>query len=70
MMEIHSLVLMDVILVIALLEMSLVQIIHVNHLHAELTLIVYLDIIVPKNHVMLLKEFAFQSPKIALISSK
>jgi len=61
---------MAVILVIALLEMSLVQIIHVNQLLVELTLIVYLDIIVPKNHVMINKEFVIQFPKIALISSK
>jgi len=67
--EIHSLVLMDVIIVHALMEMSLVQIIHVNQLLAERTLIVYLDIIVPKNHVMINKEIAFQSPKIAPISS-
>jgi len=61
---------MDVILVLALLEMLLVQIIHVNQILAELILIVYLDIIVPKKHVMINKEIAFQSPKIAPISSK
>jgi len=56
--EIHSLVLMDVIHVLALQEMSLVQIIHANQLLAELTLIVHLVIIVPKNSVMINKVLA------------
>jgi len=51
-------VLMDVIIVLALLELSLVQIIHVNQLLVELTLIVHLDFIVTKNHVMINKALA------------
>jgi len=57
--EIHSLVLMDVTIVLALLEMSLVLIIHAIHSKlAELILIVHLDFIAPKNHVMLQKVLA------------
>jgi len=56
--EIHSLALMDVIIVLALLEMSLAPKTHANQLPVELTLIVLLDIIVPKNHVMLHKVLA------------
>jgi len=47
---------MDVIIVLALLEMSLVLIIHA--ILAELILIVNLDIIAPKNHVLLHKVLA------------
>jgi len=68
--EIHSLVLMDVIIVLALLEMSLVQIIHVKHsLLVELILIVLLDFIVPKNYVMIHKVIAVLSLRVASISS-
>jgi len=56
--EIHSPVLMAVIHVLALQEMSLVQIIHVNQPLVELTLIVHLDLIVTKNHVMINKVLA------------
>jgi len=50
---------MDVIIVLALLEMSLVLIIHAKHpILAELILIVNLDIIAPKNYVMLHKVLA------------
>jgi len=68
--EIHSLVLMDVIIVLALLEMSLVQLIHAKHpLLVELILIVLLDFIVPKNHVMIHKVLAVLCPRVASISS-
>jgi len=66
--EIYSLVLMDVIIALALLEMSLVLIIHASKL-AELILIVILDFIAPKNHVMLQKVLAIQFPQVASISS-
>jgi len=70
MMEIHSLVLMDVILVHALLEMSLVPKTPVIQLLAKLTLIVLTNLdIVPKNHVMINKELALDSHKIVPISS-
>jgi len=62
-------VLMDVIIVLALLEKLLVQIIHVYRFLAELTLIVLLDFIVPKNLVMINKVLAVLFPKFAPISS-
>jgi len=66
--EIYSLVLMDVIIALALLEMSLVLIIHASKL-AQLILIVLLDFIAPKNHVLLQKVLAIQFPQVASISS-
>jgi len=49
---------MDVIIVLALLEMLLVLIIHAKLSIAEQILIVKLDFIAPKNHVVLQKVLA------------